>query len=76
MFLFKIIDELTARESSHEPFEEHVAASTAAEQREKNVQESMDAEEDDVGAIFRRLTEAKTEEPAEGAEEWQEKPRI
>jgi small-conductance mechanosensitive channel len=68
------IRKLTARETSHEPFEDHVAASTPGEPQEMNVQESMAAQEDDVGAIFRRLAEAKTEE-AEGGEEGQEKPR-
>lgn len=69
------IRKLSARESAHEPFvEEPVTAEPAWEQQEMNIQESMAAEEDDVGAIFRRLAEARAEEPAEG-EEGQEKPR-
>jgi uncharacterized membrane protein len=56
------VRKLIAREISHESFEEHVAASTPGESQEVNAQESMAAEEDDVGAIFRRLAEAKTEE--------------
>ena len=69
------IRKLTACESSHEPFvDEPAAAMPAGERQEMNVQESMAAQEDDVGAIFRRLAEAKSEE-SEGSEEGQEKPR-
>jgi chromosome segregation ATPase len=65
------IRKFTARESSHEPLDEPVTAQ--AEKQEINIQEQMSAEEDDVGSIFRRLAEARAEEPQ--GEECQEKPR-
>ncbi len=40
-----------------------------------NVQESMAAQEEDVGSIFRRLVESKTDEQPEGEESKEQAPR-
>jgi chromosome segregation ATPase len=66
---------LSARESAHEPYVE--PATSPGEKQEINVQEQMSAAEDDVASIFRRLAEAKVEEPEseEGKEQQPRRPR-
>jgi myosin heavy subunit len=66
-----ILRKFSAREMSHEPFDEPAGAPD--EKQELNVQEQMAPDEGDVASIFRRLAGAKTAEPED--EEGKEQPR-